>query len=127
MSVLGALLVVAGFVVVLHVMRLVPKGAEVASASRAALAVIRDPELDDDAKASLMQRQAKRLFALFLLLTFGGAAALLLPLGLVWGLDALGLLSFESVIAMLLSWQFLLATTLAAALALWAHRRRLAA
>ena len=127
MSVFGALLVVAGFVVVLHVMRLVPKGAEVASASRAALAVIRDPALDDDAKAALMQRQAKRLFALFLLLTLGGGAALLLPLGLVWGLDALGLLSLEGVIATLLSWQFLLATTLAAALALWARRRRLAA
>jgi hypothetical protein len=122
-NLLGALLVVAGFVVILHAMRLVPKGVEVASASQAALAVIRDPDLDDDAKAALMQRHAKRLFALFLLLAGGGAAALLLPLALVYGLAAAGLMSYDGVIATLVSWQFLLVTTLGAALALSALAR----
>jgi hypothetical protein len=122
-NVLGALVVVAGFLVILHVARLVPKGVEITSVSRTALAVVRDPDLDDDAKAALMQRQAKRLFMLVLVLTCGGAAALLVPVGLIYALDVAGLFSFDGVMATLMSWQFLLATSVGSVAIFWAIAR----
>ena len=62
-----------------------------------------------------MQQHAKRLFVLFFLLTLGAAAALLLPVGVIWLLSRVGLFSYDDVVALLLSWQFLLATTAIAA------------
>ena len=41
MNVVGALFVVAGFILILHGLKLIPKGAEVTAISRKALAVIR--------------------------------------------------------------------------------------
>lgn len=124
MNIVGALFVVAAFIVILHVLKLIPRGVEVTAVSRTALAVVRDPDLDDDAKAELMQRHAKRLLALFFLLTLGGAAALLLPVGLIYVLDMAGLFSFDGVMAVLVSWEFLLTTTVVSVVVLWAIARR---
>ena len=83
MNLLGALIVVAGFVFLLRALKLVPMAMEVTSVSRTAVGVVQDPELDDDAKGERMQQHAKRLFVLFFLLTLGAAAALLLPVGVI--------------------------------------------
>ncbi len=71
-----------------------------------------------------MQRHARRLFVLFFLLTAGAAAALLLPVGLIWLLGTVGVFSYEGVLAMLLSWQFLLATTVVAVIVIRLKARR---
>jgi hypothetical protein len=120
---LGAVAVVAGFVFLLRALRLVPMALEVTSVSRAALAVVRDPSLDDDAKGERMQGHAKRLFGLFFLLTLGAAAALALPIGLIWLLDRAGVLSYDNVMDLLLSWPFLLGTT-AVAVGVGVYRSR---
>ena len=124
MNLLGALIVVAGFVFLLRALKLVPMAMEVTTVSRAALGVVQNPDLDDDAKGERMQQHAKRLFILFLLLTLGAAAALLLPVGLIWLLAQTGLLSYDGVIALLLSWQFLLATTVVAAVVVSIRSRK---
>ena len=124
MNLLGALIVVAGFVFLLRALKLVPMAMEVTTVSRAALGVVQNPDLDDDAKGERMQQHAKRLFILFLLLTLGAAAALLLPVGLIWLLAQTGLLSYDDVIALLLSWQFLLATTVVAAVVVSIRSRK---
>ncbi len=124
MNIVGALIVVAGFVFLLRALKLIPKGAEVTTISRKALAVLRDSSLDDDAKGELMQAQAKRLFVLFFLLTFGCALALLAPAGLIYALDLAGLFVFNGVMQVLLSWEFLLITTLVSVFVLWALARR---
>jgi len=123
-NLLGALIVVAGFVFLLRALKLVPMAMEVTTVSRAALGVVQNPDLDDDAKGERMQQHAKRLFILFLLLTLGAAAALLLPVGLIWLLAQTGLLSYDGVIALLLSWQFLLATTVVAAVVVSIRSRK---
>lgn len=123
MNLLGALIVIAGFVVLLRVLELVPRALEVTTVSRTALSVIQDQGLDDDVKGKLMQQYAKRLFMLFFLLTLGAAAALLLPLGAVWLLGQAGLFSYDEVIELLISWQFLLGTTLVAVATLWIRSR----
>ncbi len=124
MNLLGALIVVAGFVLLMRALRLVPHAMEVTEVSRAALGVVQDPQLDDDAKGERMQRHARRLFVLFFLLTAGAAAALLLPVGLIWLLGTVGVFSYEGVLAMLLSWQFLLATTVVAVIVVRLKARR---
>lgn len=124
MNTMGALLVVVVFILMLHVLGLRHMGLEVTAISQRALAVLRDSELDDDAKGALMRRQAKRLFVLFFFLTFAGAAALLAPVGLIYALDVVGLISFEGVMGMLVSWEFLLATTAASLLVIWALAKR---
>lgn len=124
MNLLGALIVVAGFVFLLRALKLVPMAMEVTSVSRTAVGVVQDPELDDDAKGERMQQHAKRLFVLFVLLTLGAAAALLLPVGLIWLLSRVGLFSYDDVLALLLSWQFLLATTAIAAVVVSLRSRK---
>lgn len=124
MNLLGALIVVAGFRFLLRALRLVPHAMEVNAVSRAALAVVQDPHLDDESKGERMQQHAKRLFVLFLLLTVGAAAAILLPVGLIWLLGRAGLFSYESVLGVLLAWQILLATTVVATVILWVRSRQ---
>jgi hypothetical protein len=123
MSLAGATLLVIGFVVLSKIFGLIQKSTAVIDVAKLALTDLRNPGLDDDAKEIALQRHAKRLFGLFLLLTLGGAAALFLPVGLIWLLEQLGLLSFNAVIDTTLSWEFLLASTLLALAILWIARK----
>lgn len=111
MTYVGVAILVAGFVVLIKIFGLVEKSREVFTVSKFALSDIQNPELNDDAKEVALQQHAKRLFTLFFLLTVGGAAALALPAGLLFLLEQAGLLSFSDVIAVTLSWEFLLASS----------------
>jgi hypothetical protein len=124
MALAGALFLVVGFVLLVRAFGLIAKCGDVLDLVQSSLGVLREPSLDDDARERALQSHAKRLFALFFLLTAGAALALALPAALIWVLDALGLVSFDAVVDMTLSWQFLLATTLVGTAAWWLMRRR---
>ncbi len=111
MTFAGVAILVAGFVVLVKIFGLVEKSTEVFSVSRLALSDIQNPDLDDAAKEAALQQHAKRLFGLFFLLAIGGAAALALPAGLLFLLERMGLLSLSAVMALTLSWEFLLASS----------------
>ena len=108
-----------GFVAIIYALKLIPRGIEVVTVSNRALADLRNRELDDYAKEVAMQSHAKRLFALFLLLLFGGALALILPLGIIYLLEVGGILSFQAVIDTTISWEFLVPTTVVSLIVLW--------
>lgn len=110
---------VVGFLVLLRLFGLVENSRRVVAISRRSLEVIRSPSLSDEAKQTALQSDAKQLFRLFFVLAFGGAAAVLLPLGVVWLGDRLGLLSLTSVLAVALSPAFLIGSGLLAVLALF--------
>lgn len=110
MSWIGALFILAGFIAIMRFSKLVPKSLEVVQVSRCALDDLRNPDLDEDAKETAMQSHAKRLFGLFVVLQVGTALAILVPAGLVYILDVLTVLSFQSALEVTLSWQFLGAT-----------------
>jgi hypothetical protein len=120
----GAALLVVGFVGLCRLFGLIQKSTTVIDVAKLALTDLRNPGLDDDTKEIALQRYAKRLFGLFLVLTLGGAGALFLPLGCIWLLEQLGVLSFDAVIDTTLSWEFLLATTLLALVIFWIVRKR---
>ena len=124
MAFAGAIFLVVGFVVLVRKFGLVQKSGDVFGLVKSTLEVLRNPLLDDDAKESALQSNAKQLFLLFLLLTVGGAAALALPAAVIWLLDVLRVLSLRSVIEVTLSWPFLLGTTLLAIVAWRLTRHR---
>jgi hypothetical protein len=94
---IAAGLLVAAFVVLAKLFRLVEKSGDVLAVSQRSLAIVRDGRLSDDAKEVALQQNAKRLFALAFWLALGSTGALLLPFGLVWLCDRLGWLSLASV------------------------------
>ena len=90
---LAAGFLVLGFVVLIQVFGLVDKTRDVVAVSRRSLGVIRSSSMSDDAKEAALQADAKQLFRLFLILACGTTVAVLLPMGLLWLGDRLGLLS----------------------------------
>lgn len=103
---LGAGFIILGFGWLLARLGLVEIARAVATRSQQAMAVMRNPALDDDAKEALMQAAAKAMFALFFKLTAGLGAALALPMLLVWAVGQAGLVSFDRVIEVSLTWPF---------------------
>ena len=81
---LAAGFLVVGFLVLAGLVGLVDNSKTVVAVTRHSLGVIRDPGLSDDAKETALQKNAKQLFGLFFVLAGGSAAAVLLPLGVVW-------------------------------------------
>lgn len=106
---LAAAFIVLGFAMILSRLGLVALASEVRHLSQRSLNVLRDAVLDDDAKEAAMQANARALFAKFIHLTLGLAFALLVPVALIWGVSRTGIVSFETVMAVSLTWPFLLA------------------
>ena len=115
---IAAAFLVVTFVVVVRLFGLVEKSRNVVTVARRSLGVIRSSSLSDDAKEVALQRDAKQLFRLFFMLAFGGAAAVLLPMGLLWLCDQLGLISLASVLSAALSPAFIITSGTLAILAL---------
>jgi hypothetical protein len=120
----GAAFLVVGFIALIKIFGLVEKSIDVINIAKLAYADFQNQSLNDDAKEAALQRYAKRLFALFFLITLGGAAALALPMGLIWLLEQMGVLSLNAVIITALSWEFLLASTALAIVVFWITRER---
>ena len=106
-----------------HFVGLIPKTAEVLARTRESIAVLKDPQLDDDSKERHMQQNAIVLFKLLGLLLLGSAVALLTPFAIIWLADITGLLSLDSSIDMLLRWDFLLGATVIGFAAYYGLRR----
>lgn len=106
---IGAGFIVIGFGWLLARLGLVEIARNVGARSRESMAVMTNAALDDDAKEAAMQAAAKAMFGLFLKLTAGLALALLLPMALVWLVAKTGVVSFDHVIEVSLTWPFLLA------------------
>jgi hypothetical protein len=122
-ALIGASLVVLGFAGLAHMMGLVPKSMSVIGRSRGAVAVLRDSNLNDDEKESALQASALGLLRLLMQLLGASAVAALVPIGTIWLLDVLGLMSFEAVLDMLADWRFLLAATVVGTGVSWALQR----
>jgi hypothetical protein len=115
----GALFVGLTFIALLKVFRLLDKAPPVMAISTRAFRDLRDPLLDDDAKESRMREHAGALARLFAVITGGTIVAVAAPLGIVWLLDAGGILSMSRVLDALSSWPALVGGTAAVAAQLW--------
>lgn len=120
---LGAGLLVVGFVAIFKALELVEKSRDAVSLGRRAVADLRRTDLDDREKEKVLQAHSLRLFSIFFRLALGGAAAVLVPAGIVRLLAAAGLLSFDAVMELALGWEFLLGSTVTVILVLWLIER----
>jgi hypothetical protein len=120
---IGAVVILAGFAGLFIVLRLPDHARRALTLTGTALSVLGNPTLDDDAKEEALQQTAKRLFVVFFTIVLAGSAALLVPAGVVWLADRAGLLSFETVMRIALSWPFLIGSTMVMTLAaIWMVR-----
>lgn len=124
MNVVGAVAVVGLFIWLVHVLKLVPLAADAIAVSRRSAAILRDAALDDDAKEAAMQQGAVRLMKLALLLLIGSTAALAAPIGAVWLLESVGIMSVDGVVGILMRWDFLLLASVVGVGAFVALQRR---
>lgn len=115
--------VVVSFAAILEGLRLPWYARQVGDRARESLAVLRDAELDDREKERRMQRQSLRLFGLLAILVGGSVLAIGVPLGLVWGLEQMGVGSFGATLDVLERWDFLVGATVLGGGAYWALSR----
>ncbi len=115
---IGAAFLVLGSIILIRLFGLVDKSADVATTARRALGVIRNSNLSIETKETALQKNAKELFGLLLVLTLGGAAALLIPVGILWVCDRLERVSLDSVFSVALSPLFLITSGALAVIAL---------
>ena len=78
---------------------------------------LRDAALSDDQKEALMQKQSLQLFGLFFMILACVAGALLAPIGVLWVLDRMKVVSLEAVLKITMSVSFLVGCTLVGVLA----------
>lgn len=107
----GAIILVAGFVILIQLLGVIKKSHNVVRIALHSLKIIGSSRLSDEQKESKLQKNSKRLFGLFLVLACGSAIAILIPLGILWIGDYLGLLSISKVLATTISPVFILAST----------------
>jgi hypothetical protein len=104
---LAASLLVAAFLILARLFGLQRKSKHVLDIVSESLTVIRDKEVADEVKEKKLQQRSLELFRLFSVLCLGGAAAVAVPLAVVWLCCRLLPLSFGSVIGVLQSPLFL--------------------
>lgn len=120
----AAAFVVVAFLVLLQVLAVPERAAGIVRRSRDALRIVRDASLGDDHKEAAMQAHAKALFVQFLIVTAASAIALVVPLALVFALDAAGIVGFDDVMTHTVSWPMLAGATLLGVLVLkWPRSR----
>ncbi|MCK5341811.1 MAG: hypothetical protein KAR20_00325 [Candidatus Heimdallarchaeota archaeon] len=110
MELLGGLIIVVGFISLVKLFGLIERNIEVIRISKSAVSIVNDKQLDDYQKEKMMQKHAKDLLPLFFLIITISILAIGIPLGLVWLMDYVGLLSFNKVIGYITSIEFILAS-----------------
>ncbi len=100
---IAALFVVALFLLLAKAFGLVKQSKEVIALSQRSLEIIQSADLSDAKKEKALQKNSLRMFRYFFLLALGGAAALLLPLGVLWLADRAGWIILDQVLDFLLS------------------------
>ncbi|MGD1920008.1 MAG: hypothetical protein ACFCAD_14605, partial [Pleurocapsa sp.] len=111
---IGAIILVAGFVVLLQLLEVIKKSRNVVRIALHSMKILSSSRLSDRQKELKLQKNSLRLFGLFFVLAFGGAIAILIPLGVLWLGDRLGWLSLSAVLATTVSPVFLIFSSIVA-------------
>ena len=114
-----AILVVAGFALIVSWSGLVGHAKEAGSRAQASLRALTDPSLEDDEKELRLRADALVLFRLLGQILLGSALTVLVPLGGVWFLGLAGIGSPSGVLEVLGRLDFLLVASLAGGLVYW--------
>lgn len=125
MNWLAATFLVVAFLVLLQVLRVPARVAEIGGVARAALRTLRARDLGDAEKERAMRAGSLRLFGLFGRIALAAAVAFALPAGIVAALAGLGVVDWHVTLELTLSWQILLGATVLGVVAMgWRGRAR---
>jgi hypothetical protein len=119
MALVGAIIVVLGFIVLVKLFGLVEKSTDVIEIARSAASIVRNAEIDDLQKEIAMQKYAKELFYLFFVITIISVLAIAIPFGLIWLLEFAGVLTVAEVIDETLSLKFIAITIVLSIALFW--------
>jgi hypothetical protein len=108
---LAAIATIAVFTVALWQLRVVGVASGAIAKSREAMAVMRDPALDDRAREDAVQRASLKLMAACASILVRSALAVLVSLAPIWAFSALGLATFDQVTAFLARWDVIVIVT----------------
>ena len=111
------------FILLVRVFGLVQKSQQVLTITRQAMEIVGNKNMDDDEKEKALRRHSLKLFGLFGLLLTGGAAAVFLPIGILWLADRAGWLALEPVFERVLSPVFLISAGLISLMLLFRPKR----
>ena len=124
MTWIAAAFLVVSFLVLLQLLRVPARAAEVTRVGRRALATVRDRTLSDEEKEQAMRAGSLRLLVLFVVIALATAAALAIPAGLVALMAVAGWVDFDVAIERTLSWQILVGATIVGLIAMRLLARR---
>lgn len=124
MTVALAIASIAVFVLALWATGVARVGADALSTAQSALAVLRDPALDDSSREKAVQQASLRLMGTFASLLLRGTAVLGAAALPIWLGSLAGMAESGEVVRYLSSWQVILVSSLAltAAFVLWSRR-----
>lgn len=114
-----------GFISLAKLFGLVKRNIEVIGISKSAVSVVRDENSDDYQKEIALQKIAKELLAHFFLITTTSILAIGIPLGFVWLMDYMELLSFNKVVDTIKSIEFILASVVISLVVVFVKREKI--
>lgn len=124
MVLVGAIVLVLGFIILVKLFGLIEKSKKVINIVRSSVAIVRDGNLDDYQKEITMQNHAKELLSLFFIITVGSVVALAIPFGLIWLMEFTKLLTVNEVIEVTLSLEFIAVTVIISFIGFWLMQER---
>lgn len=110
MALVGAIVVVWGFIILVKLFGLVEKSTKVIGIAQSAASIVRDADIDDHHKEIAMQKYAKELFFLFFSITTISILAIAIPFSFIWLMEIAELLTVNEVIDTTLSLEFIAVT-----------------
>lgn len=119
MAWIGGFILVLGFLLFLKLFKVVNKSRDVIDVAKISLSTVRNKELSDLEKEKIMQKNAMKMFPLFLWISIGSILALLIPMALVWLLEQIGIMKLDEVIELSLSWLFIGVSLVVSVLIFW--------
>jgi hypothetical protein len=124
----GASCVVIFFTVLIYLLGIIQKTRQTIEISQKAVEIIRDPSISDEQKQQLVQASSLKLFSLLGMLVIFTAVAILIPVGIIWVAELVGLVSLDGVLRLMVRWEFVTAATILGiavylALSKWSRRR----
>lgn len=103
--------VVLGFVVLVKVCQVLETTKEILRITKLVGETLRSKTLSDREKETNLQTYSKSLAKLCVVICIKLGVALALPLALLWGFDKIGLVRLDASMSVLLSWPFLLVSS----------------
>ena len=120
----GGIIIVLGFLIFIKIFGLVEKSTKVISIAKSSMTIVQNASLDDFEKEVAMQKHAKKLFSLFLLISIGSAIALAIPFSLIWLMEYNNLLTAPWVSWRTLSAEFIIGTIIFSICFFWLMRKK---